>query len=41
VEPDTVLDVPGDHTVESEHMVVVAGVERPPEALGKGDRSDV
>jgi hypothetical protein len=41
VKPDSPLDVAGDHAVEGQYMVVVVGVERTPEALGKGDGSEL
>jgi hypothetical protein len=41
VKPDTALDIAGDHTLESEHMAVIVGVERTPEALREGDGSEL
>jgi hypothetical protein len=41
VEADSPLDVAGDHAIEGQHVVVVVGVYRAPEALGKGDGSEL
>jgi hypothetical protein len=41
VEPDSPLDVAGDHAIEGQHVVVVVGIERTPKALGKGDGSEL
>ena len=41
MEPDIVLDVAGDHAVEGQYVVVVVRVERTPEALEKGDGSEL
>ena len=41
VKPDSALDIDEDYTVESQHMVVVVGVNRTPEALREGDGSEL
>ena len=41
VKPNSPLNVAGDHTVESERMVVAVGVERTPETLREGDGSEL